>query len=45
MDYVGAYELIKHNKMKREFFDSHRLKQPRTNNFFDCSSPDESLTS
>jgi hypothetical protein len=27
MDYVGAYELIKHNKMKRECFDSHRQKQ------------------
>jgi len=28
IDYVGAYELIKHNKMKKECFDSKAKSDP-----------------
>lgn len=30
IDYVGAYELIKHNKMKKECFNSQIKTDPTT---------------
>lgn len=30
VDYVGAYELLKHDKLKKEIFNSHAKHEPNS---------------
>jgi hypothetical protein len=37
IDYVGAYELIKHNKMKKECFDQQSKNEPHSSQKSDAA--------